>query len=47
MEGAIIDTEIAGQNTMISYRRGLTVENISFNPEETSVRNIKIMRIAD
>lgn len=43
--GSIVDAEIAGQNTMISYRQDLTVENISFNLLETGIRNIKIMKI--
>ena len=43
--GSIVDAEIAGQNTMISYRQDLTVENISFNLVQTGIRNIKIMKI--
>lgn len=45
--GSIIDTEIAGQNTLISYRPGLTVANIAFNLKETNIRNIKLMKIED
>lgn len=45
--GSVLDSEIAGQNTLISYRQNLTVKNISFNLEETSIRNIKVMKIED
>lgn len=45
--GSIFDTEIAGQNTMISYRQDLIVENISFNLQETDIRNIKIMKVEE
>jgi hypothetical protein len=45
--GSILDTEIAGQNTMISYRRDLMVKNILFNLEETDIRNIRIMKVEE
>jgi len=45
--GSVIDTEIAAQNTLISYREGLTVENISFNLKRTGIRNVKVMKIDD
>lgn len=45
--GTIIDTEIAGQNTMVTYREGLTIDNIAFNLTETGIRNIKVMKIED
>ncbi|MFT3703124.1 MAG: hypothetical protein QM802_12175 [Agriterribacter sp.] len=45
--GSVIDTEIAGQNALISYRSGLTVENISFNVKETIIKNIKVSKIND
>lgn len=43
--GAILDTEIAGKNTLISYRSGLKIENISFKENEVSIRNVSIMKI--
>lgn len=45
--GTIIDTEIAGQNTLVTYRNGLHVENIVFNIEQAGVHNVKIMKVAD
>lgn len=45
--GTIIDTEIAGQNTLVTYRNGLNVENIVFNIEQTGIHNVKIMKVAD
>ncbi|MFT3749518.1 MAG: hypothetical protein QM768_14420 [Agriterribacter sp.] len=45
--GTIIDTEIAGQNTLVTYRNGLNIENIFFNQEQANIRNIKIMKIVD
>ena len=40
--GSQIDTEIAGQRTMISFRPGLKIEKIRFKAEETDIRNVKI-----
>jgi hypothetical protein len=40
--GSQIDTEIAGQRTMITYRPDLKVEKILFRSKETGIRNIKI-----
>jgi hypothetical protein len=45
--GSILDAEIAGQNTMITYRQDLLVEKISFNLQETEISNIKIMKTDD
>ncbi|MBX3256142.1 MAG: hypothetical protein KF862_18540 [Chitinophagaceae bacterium] len=45
--GTIIDTEIAGQNTLVSYRNNLDVKSIVFNLDETGVRNVKIAKVAD
>lgn len=44
--GTILDTEIAGQNTLVTYRKDLAIETIRFNPEEISIRNIKRSPIA-
>jgi hypothetical protein len=43
--GDIIDSEIAGQHTMISYRQDLFIDNISFKLKEAVIRNIKIAKI--
>ncbi len=43
--GSILYTEIAGQNTMISYREGLTIKNIAFDFNKVDIRNIKLMEI--
>ncbi|OJY88216.1 MAG: hypothetical protein BGP13_06645 [Sphingobacteriales bacterium 40-81] len=45
--GTIIDTEIAGQNTLVTYRNGLNVDNILFNQERMDIHNLKIMKIVD
>lgn len=43
--GSVLDTEIAGQNTMISYRQDLTVKNISFKVLDINISNVRIMKI--
>lgn len=43
--GSIIDTEIAGQNALISYRRDLVVDQLQFNLSGTNIRNVKVMKI--
>ncbi|SFL49167.1 hypothetical protein SAMN05216357_12520 [Porphyromonadaceae bacterium KH3CP3RA] len=40
--GSQIDTEIAGQRTMISFRPGLKVENLLFRSEQSTIKNVKI-----
>jgi hypothetical protein len=40
--GSQIDTEIAGQRTMIAFRPGLKVEKLLLRSEETGVKNVKI-----
>jgi len=40
--GSQIDTEIAGQRTMISFRRDLKVEKFLLRSEETGIKNVKI-----
>lgn len=45
--GTIIDTEIAGQNTLVTYRNGLKVENILFKMEGSGIRNVKIMKVVE
>lgn len=43
--GSIVDAEIAGQNTMISYRQDLIVQHISFQFSDFSIRNVRVMKI--
>ena len=43
--GSQIDTEIAGQRTMISFRPNLKVENMLFRSEQSTIRNIKIVAL--
>jgi hypothetical protein len=40
--GSLIDTEIAGQRTMISFRPGLKVEKLLLRSEEIGIKNVKI-----
>jgi beta-fructofuranosidase len=40
--GSLIDTEIAGQRTMISFRPGLKVERLLLRSEEIGIKNVKI-----
>lgn len=41
-DGTLIDAEIAGQRTMISYRPNLTVDKMLFNMEGVQLRNVKV-----
>lgn len=47
LDGTIIDTEIAGQNTLVTYRNRLSVKNIALNVTNMDVRNIRLMKIED
>ncbi|MDQ0641182.1 hypothetical protein QF042_004747 [Pedobacter sp. W3I1] len=40
--GSLIDTEIAGQRTMISFRPDLKVENLLLRSEKSVIKNVKI-----
>jgi hypothetical protein len=40
--GTLIDAEIAGQRTLITYRRDLTVKQMVFRPEGVELRNVQI-----
>ncbi|WP_029278160.1 hypothetical protein [Pedobacter borealis] len=40
--GSLIDTEIAGQRTMISFRPDLKVENLLLRSEKNVIKNVKI-----
>ena len=46
-DGTLIDTEIAGKRTMISYREKLTVNRLRFYTEHVSLQNIKIAPLAE
>lgn len=45
--GTILDTEIAGQNTMISYRRDFSISSIAFQLDDASLRNVKLMKVVE
>lgn len=45
--GALIDTEIGAQRTMITYRPELSVAGLSFRMEGVSVKNIRIAPLCD
>jgi hypothetical protein len=45
--GTILDTEIAGQNTMISYRKDLSIASIAFRLEGANLRNVKVMKVVE
>ena len=40
--GCLIDAEIAGQRTMISYRPDLTVKNLRFRADGVEFKNVRI-----
>lgn len=40
--GSLVDAEIAGQRTMITYRPGLTVKKLLFRPEGVELKNIQL-----
>ena len=40
--GSLIDAEIAGQRTMISYRPDLTVKKMVFRTEGVELNNIQV-----
>ena len=42
MGGALVDAEIAGQRTMISYREDLTVKKMLFRMEGVELKNVQI-----
>lgn len=46
-DGTLIDTEIAGKRTMISYREKLTINRLRFYTEHVSLQNIKIAPLAE
>lgn len=46
-EGSLVDTEIAGKRTMISYREKLTVDRLQFRLENMKVANVQITPLTD
>jgi hypothetical protein len=40
--GSLIDAEVAGQRTMISYRPDLTVKRLLFRPKGVNIENVQI-----
>ncbi len=46
-DGTLIDTEIAGKRTMISYREKLNVEKLTFQTENASIKNIKVLPLVN
>ena len=45
--GCIIDTEIAGEKTLVTYRRGLDVGKLLFSPEGCTIRKVKCSKIKE
>jgi beta-fructofuranosidase len=45
--GTIIDTEIAGQNTLVTYRNKLNLSNIAFNLSDINVKNVKVLKVIE
>jgi len=43
--GALIDAEIAGQRTMLSYRPDLAVKKLVFRAEDVEPRKVQIARL--
>lgn len=40
--GSLVDAEIAGQRTMISYRPDLTVKKLAFHTEGVELKNVQL-----
>lgn len=45
--GSLIDAEIAGQRTLVSYRPDLTVEKLLFQTEGVELRNVKVAPLSN
>lgn len=45
IQGCVIDTEIAGLNTMISYRHGLTPRHLRIIGNGTEIRNLQVAKL--
>lgn len=46
-DGCVVDTEIAGKRTMVSYREKLTVERLQFQMENLEVKNVRLSPLAE
>ena len=46
-DGSMVDTEIAGQRTMVSYREKLIVKYLQLHAENMDIKNIRITPLAD
>lgn len=46
-DGSLVDTEIAGKRTMVSYREKLTVERLQFHSENMEVNNVRLSPLAE
>lgn len=46
-DGCLVDTEIAGKRTMVSYREKLTVERLQFHRKDAEIKNIRLTPLAD
>jgi len=47
IDGSLIDAEIAGQRTMISFRPGLTVKHVAFQTEGLELLDVQYSRLKD
>ena len=45
--GAVLDAEIAGQRTLITYRRDLEVQRLVFRSESARIGDVRLARFAD
>ncbi len=45
--GTLIDAEIAGQRTMLSYRPNLTVKKLVFRAEDVELESVHIAQLKD
>ena len=45
--GSIIDTEIAGRHTLVTYREDLTIKNLRFLVAGASLKNIRLATLHD
>ncbi len=46
-DGTMVDTEIAGKRTMISYREKLFVDRLQFACDKMEITNLKVMPLAE
>lgn len=46
-DGSLVDTEIAGKRTMVSYREKLAVERLQFHYENMEVKNVRLSLLTE